>query len=43
MKDYEVTDIFEAGDAGQTIQAKLMDVVDEISGFLGPEPEAFEE
>lgn len=43
MKDYEVTDLFEAGDAGQTIQAKLMNAIDEVSGILGPDSEAFEE
>ena len=43
MKDYEVTDLFEAGNAGQTIQAKVMNTIDETSGLFGPEPEAFEE
>ena len=43
MKNYEVADLFEAGDAGETIQAKMVLAPDEISGFLGPEAEAFEE
>ena len=43
MKDYEVTDLFEAGDAGETIQAKMEVTTDEISGLGGPPREAFEE
>ena len=41
MKDYEVTDLFEAGNAGETIESKQCACVDEISGMLGPE--GFEE
>ena len=43
MKDYEVTDLFEAGNAGETIQAKMTSSPDEVSGIWGPEAEAFEE
>jgi hypothetical protein len=43
MKDYEVADLFEAGNAGQTIQAKMTTTPDEVSGLFGPESEAFEE
>lgn len=43
MKDYEVTDLFEAGDAGETIQAKMDLTLDEVSGFMGPPPDAFAE
>ena len=44
MKDYEITDLFETGDAGDTIQgAKVHFTPDEVSGMWGPLPEAFEE
>lgn len=43
MKDYEVTDLFEAGTAGDAIQAKMDFTADEVSGYMGPPPEAFEE
>ena len=44
MKDYEVTDLLEVGDAGETIQEKRDPVtLDEIAGFMGPFAEAFEE
>ena len=43
MKDYEVTDLFETGDAGETIQTKMEFTPDEVSGMWGPLPEAFEE
>ena len=37
MNEYEVTDLFEAGDAGDIIQAKLSLPMDEVSGPLAPE------
>ncbi len=43
MKEYEVTDLFEAGNAGETIQAKMDRFADEVSGPFGPPPDAFEE
>ena len=43
MKDYEVTDLFEAGDAGETIQAKMDITPDEVSGLFGPLSGALEE
>ena len=43
MKEYEVTDLFEAGNAGETIQAKPDMFADEVSGPLGPTFESFEE
>ena len=43
MKDYEVADLFEAGDAGEMIQAKIDLPLDEVSGFMGPPTDAFEE
>ena len=43
MKEYEVTDLFEAGRAGEMIQAKMDIFADETSGPFGPPPEAFEE
>ena len=43
MNDYEVNDLFEAGDAGEMIQAKISVLNDETGGPGGPESEAFEE
>ena len=37
MNDYEVTDLFEAGDAGDMIQAKITMPNDEVGGPLAPE------
>ena len=35
MKNYEVTDLFDAGRAGETIEAKECACFDEIAGYLG--------
>ncbi len=43
MKEYEVTDLFEAGKAGEMIQAKETTSLDEVSGPVGPIHEAHEE
>lgn len=44
MNEYEVTDLFEAGEAGTTIQAKINPITpDEVGGFLGPEEGVYEE
>ena len=43
MKEYEVTDLFEAGNAGEMIQAKPEMYLDEVSGPFGPPPDAYEE
>ena len=43
MNDYEVTDLFEAGEAGEMIQAKISLFNDETGGSLGPDPAAYEE
>ena len=43
MQYYEITDLFEAGNAEETIQGKECACVDEISGAFGPSQEAFEE
>jgi hypothetical protein len=36
MNNYEVTDVFEVGDAGILIQDKERIAEDEVSGFQGP-------
>ena len=43
MNEYEVTDLFEAGKAGEMIQAKQTETVDENGGVIGPLFEAYEE
>ena len=40
---YEVNDLFEVGEAGATIQDKERPVQDEVSGFLGPIADVYEE
>jgi hypothetical protein len=41
--DYEFFDLFEVGNAGETIEAKVSLINDETGGSGGPEPMAFEE
>ena len=43
MNEYEVTDLFEAGKAGETIQAKETITEDEVGGPGGPLSAAYEE
>ena len=43
MNEYEVADLFEAGKAGEMIQAKEDRTQDEVGGFIGPLGEAYEE
>ena len=40
---YEVNDLFEVGEAGATIQAKITETPDEVSGLFGPISEVYEE
>jgi len=43
MNKYEVTEIFEVGDAGEVIQTPKRVVLDEIDGDLGPERQSLED
>ena len=36
MKDYEVADLFEVGDAGEVIQTPKPSMIDEVGGSDGP-------
>ena len=43
MKEYDVTDLFEAGTAGEMIREKPEPWIDETSGPMGPPPQALDE
>ena len=43
MKEYEVADLFEVGDAGEIIQTPKFAVLDEIGGTDGPDRQSLED
>jgi len=43
MNEYEVTEVFEIGDAGEVIQTPKSVLVDEIGGPFGPDSNRLED
>jgi hypothetical protein len=43
MNEYEVTEIFEVGDAGEVIQTPKLFFIDEVAGSDGPEQHNLED
>jgi hypothetical protein len=43
MNEYEVTEVFEFGDAGEVIQTPKLGLLDEVGSGLGPESNRLED
>ena len=43
MNEYEVTEVFEIGDAGEVIQTPKFAILDEVAGTDGPNQDSIED